>query len=56
MTVKQVVTFTINKDLEKFKVQATEVVNGTRVSIFFPASIYFIRTGELEYIVLLNVS
>merc|ERR1712048_994083 len=30
MTVKQVVTFTINKDLEKFKVQAAEVVNTTK--------------------------
>ena len=34
MTVKQVVTFTIKKDLEKFKVKATEVVNITKVGIF----------------------
>ena len=33
MSVKQVVTFDIKKDLDKFKVKAAEVVNLTRVGI-----------------------
>ena len=44
MTVKQVVTFTINKDLEKFKVQAAEVVSATKVGIFL--SLFYVAFRE----------